>query len=889
MAIPDDVFQQWISVIEQRIRHGITEGRTSDAAIAYVEAQERADWSHHPETLAARLNALERAQARYLEKLNRVSYLQKSAIRFGRQAWYAGPAADAVNWNELARKLLEELGRSEAEVASADEESTTVLSLVDNPGLEKFSTRGLVVGHIQSGKTGNMAAVIAKAADTPFKFFLILAGMTDTLRNQTQARLDRDVVGAVPERWYRWTECDAELETGIVKGDFKHPAADGFAFDTRNQLAVIKKNAGVLRRFLAKLKNTDQATLRATPFLIIDDECDQASVNSAALQTAVTRINGYIREILGLLPRAAYIGYSATPFANVLIDPRIDPAKPEDLYPRTFIHALRRPEAYFGTERLFGRAALDGEHNDTESEGPRDGLDMIREIPNGEIGALRPTTGVPFTFEVTPSLDEAVRYFVLVTAARAVRGQADQHSTMLVHTSVLNSAHRSAAAAIGRFVETIRRQIENGDAELIRRMATQWELEQERVLAEQFDRTRIPFSELRTHLAAVANSIEVKVENWSSTNRIDYSTPGRRYLVIGGNVLARGLTLEGLSVSFFLRSSSQYDTLMQMGRWFGYRPGYEDLPRVWMEASVQQHFFDLAAIEAEIRRDINRYAAEEITPQEFAVRIRRIPGMAITAPAKMRSAQTVQIGYAGSHLQTTRFFRADETWLQENWAAGAELVAAGKATTRGRNHVITDVPAANIGAFWRRFRTHPSHRPLAAQFLLDYLARENGTGRLLSWNVVVVGAEGTEPSGYDLGRLGRVPTVRRSALKGGGDEACVKALMSRRDLLADIDTDVGILEDSWESYKDIRESRAQPPLLLLYPIEKESKPKQGTDTRVALNAVRDVLGMGVVFPGLHAATQVYVSAAITPDDAVETPEGEDSLPADVVDVAPPPS
>jgi hypothetical protein len=456
---------------------------------------------------------------------------------------------------------------------------------------------------------------------------------------------------------------------------------------------------------------------------------------------------------------------------------------------------------------------------------------------------------------------------------------------MLVHTSVLNSAHRSAAAAISRFAESIREQLDSGDAELLRQMAIQWDLEQDRVLAEQFDRARVSFDAFHHRLADVARSIEVKVENWSSTSRIDYSTPGRRYLVIGGNVLARGLTLEGLSVSFFLRSSSQYDTLMQMGRWFGYRPGYEDFPRVWMEDSVQQHFFDLAAIEAEIRRDIKRYAAEEITPQEFAVRIRRIPGMAITAPAKMRSAQTVQIGYAGSHLQTTRFFRTNDDWLKDNWAAGAQLVAAGNAGERGPNQVITDVSAANVRAFWSSYGVHSSHRPLAPQFLLDYLGRENGAGRLLSWNVVVIGADGGRPSGNVLGRLGHVQTVRRSALKGGGDEACVKALMSRRDLLVDFNGDPEALPDTWDAYKAARESLGQPPLVLLYPIEKESTPKPGTDTRVALDAARDVLGMAVVFPGLHATAQIYVSAPLAPDDAVETPEGDDSLPDDVVDAA----
>jgi hypothetical protein len=511
---------------------------------------------------------------------------------------------------------------------------------------------------------------------------------------------------------------------------------------------------------------------------------------------------------------------------------------------------------------------------------------MIRIVSQAELIGLRPTTGVAFTFEVTPSLVKAIRYFVMVTAARAVRGQGDQHSTMLVHTSVLNSVHRSAAAAIGPYLNELCRQLEMTEPALIAELAAQWEEEQERVLAEEFDRERVPFTSIRPILAAIAGSIQVKVENWSSTNRIDYAEPSRKYLVIGGNVLARGLTLEGLSVSFFLRSSSQYDTLMQMGRWFGYRAGYEDLPRVWMEDSVQQHFFDLAAVEAEIRRDIARYAAEEITPQTFAVRIRRLPGMAITAPSKMRSVQTVQIGYSGSHQQTTRFYRRDVEWLARNWSAGAELIDSGSDITAIRgSRVVRGVGAAAIAAFLENYGVHPSHRPLLPSLLLDYIRRENAMGKLLHWNVVVIGAPGPGASEKALGRLGPVARVQRSALNGGGDEACIKALMSRRDLLADVDDRVSIADDSWEAYKTVREARSLPPLLLLYPIEKVSMPDPRTKTRVPLDAVGDVLGMGIVFPGAPADAQVYVAAALEPDDAVEMPEGDDALPGEVVDAA----
>lgn len=866
--IPSETFEQWVSVLGERITHALQRSGTLEEALGRVEQECHREFGYSHEALQSRLKALEEAAELFRQRLQRVEYLQKAAVRFGRKLWYAGPSHDAPNWNGLKSFLRDELGRPEEAIDRLDAESTAVVSLLDNPEDEKFSTRGLVVGYVQSGKTANMAAVVAKAADTPYKFFLILSGMTDALRNQTQERLERDVCNIAPERWYRWTSVDAEDR----KGDFNHPAVDGFAIDGRNQFAVLKKNAGVLRRFLAKLKNTDAATLRATPFLIIDDECDQASVNSARYEKAMTAINKLIRQILERLPRAAYVGYTATPFANVLIDPRM----PEDLYPRNFIYAMEQPPRYFGAEKLFGRAALEGEHSDNDR-----GFDMLRTIHQDEIRDLRPAPGgkSAFSFKVTESLRQAISYFLLTVAAREARGQADEHCTMLVHTSVLNSVHRSTEKAIRPFLSELTRLLQEGDQALLDALASQWEEEQERVLPESFDLEPLPFEELRPLLASVAATIEVKVENWSSDNRISYSTVGRRYLVIGGNVLARGLTLEGLTVSFFLRSSSQYDTLMQMGRWFGYRSGYEDLPRVWLEEDVQDSFFDLATVEAEIRRDIARYAQDETTPLDFAVRIRKIPGMLITARAKMRNVAEVEIGYAGSHQQTTRFFRKNLEWLTDNWAAGGELLR-GLSVQRAKGaRVARGVEGGRIVTFLRSYKVHPSHGQLDSTLLIDYIEKQ----ALDTWNVVVVEPDSGKESEQVLGELGRVRLVRRSALVGAAEDACIKALMSKGDLLADLPTVPDPRPtDDWESHKKARDG--QPPLLLLYPIERRSDPRQigGKDpTRVPLDAVHDVLGLALCFPGDHARAQVYVAARLDPEDAVEIPEDEDDLPQDI--------
>lgn len=661
----DEAAELAISGYVRELRFGVMQGASLEDTHEQLLASVRRQFARYPDIIEEREAALTEALRIERAQRDKVSYWRKAALKAGRPDWYGGADDGSKIWQAL-RQRLKDQRRSEDEIESVDMDSTAVLSLADNPGQARFSTRGLVLGHVQSGKTGNMAAVVAKAADTPYKFFVILSGLTDSLRNQTQARLDADLIDSGHgSRWYKWTQLDRQLGDGRVeKGDFNHPPSGGFPLaGPECHIAVMKKNAAILRRFKKKLKSTPSVLLSQTAFMIIDDECDQASVNSARLQASISATNNVIREIVALLPKVAYVGYTATPFANILIDPN----EPQDLYPRDFIHPLMKPDAYFGAEELFGREALQGEDVDVDS-----GFNMIRIVDAKEVSGLRPAPkqAAVFSFEMTDSISKAIRYFILATAARHVRGQEDQHSTMLIHTSVLNSVHLATRVTVEPYLRNLARQLDNGDEDLFREMEQIWSAESETVDADQFGNEKVSFDRLRPLLSVVASSIDVKVENWRSQDRIDYSVPGRRYIVIGGNVLARGLTLAGLVVSFFMRTSSQYDTLMQMGRWFGFRPGYEDLPRIWMEEDVRDAFFDLATVEEEIRRDIDTYAIDNVKPIEFATRIRKIPGLAITTRTKLRNVRTATIGFEGEHVQTIKFRRSDRSVLLANWDAG---------------------------------------------------------------------------------------------------------------------------------------------------------------------------------------------------------------------------
>jgi hypothetical protein len=341
-----------------------------------------------------------------------------------------------------------------------------------------------------------------------------------------------------------------------------------------------------------------------------------------------------------------------------------------------------------------------------------------------------------------------------------------------------------------------------------------------------------------------------------------------------------------------LRTASQYDTLMQMGRWFGYRHGYEDLPRVWMTDDMADCFRDMATVEAEIRTDIAVYEREGLTPLEFAVRIRTHPDLQITAPNKMFRAVSCDVSFGGQHPQTRRFDRKNPEWLQANWDAGSELlrrISAHRQAVIGASVPYTDLPFTEVVSFLRRYRFHTAHERIGSTRLIDYIARQNELepGLLARWNVVVIGKQGGPLSGLSLGDLGQVTTVNRSRLATGFD-ADIKALMSRRDVVADIPGVAVPASMSWDGVKALRAAHfgAEPrPLLLLYPIDRHSPAADAAGDRTALDAVMDVLGVGLVFPKpQRPAAASYVRAAIDRAQSEEAEYTEEALAGDAAAV-----
>ena len=844
------------------IRRALPGSAGIDDAVEQVRGELAALWPGFDADLAAEL-----AEAREIveRQFGQIEILRQHSVIRKRHPWYFGPSQTDRHWPKLRAYLEHVKGWPSESVTGIDEASNEIVSLLEKPDQHQFFCRGLVVGHVQSGKTANMTAVMAKALDAEYDTVIVLAGLTNKLRFQTQARLVGDLVERNQLDWQVLTPSD-------VDGDFQVPPHGGLLSHTdKAQLAVIKKNVSPLDRLRVAVEATPRVALRRLRILVIDDECDQASVNAARGELDMTAINQRIRGLLKILPAVSYVGYTATPFANVLINPyRVEGQELDDLYPRDFITALPIPNGYFGTERLFGRPPVDPANVQPDEEG----LDMIRIVPDSEERLLQPPSRddrEDFYPEMAPSLETAILYFLACCAARRARGDADRHMTMLIHTSPYVVMHERVAKLITDWKNDNREDLLQAESEISCRLERVWQEEQCRLPCDITDAPPVCIDAIRGNLRQVLDQLVVPIENGSSADRIDYSGSHRTYIVVGGSILARGLTLEGLMVSYFLRSSSQYDTLLQMGRWFGYRPRYEDLPRIWMTEAERLRFRGLAAIEGEIRDEIEQYRVLKLTPLDIAVRIRVIPGMAITGARKMRAARRCAVSFWGTHRQTFRFEHRNAQVLRENWNAAAELVnraqALGCRDSEWSAKLWRRVPKSSIRQFFRAYSPHTAHADLSPEILMSFL--DSADARLDHWHVGIVEPKSRRLSTRRLGQAGALRLVRRARLSGTGDTADIKALMSRGDIRFDCPGNIDPAL-SWEELKTARRGAVgEVPLLLFYAIDRSSPHRSDSRYRVSLDAVEDVLGYGIVFPGSVSEAGNHVSVQLEPPSADE--------------------
>ena len=493
---------------------------------------------------------------------------------------------------------------------------------------------------------------------------------------------------------------------------------------------------------------------------------------------------------------------------------------------------------------------------------------MIRIVPDDEAAMYLASKDHAFEPVVTPTLGEALRWFILATAVRRLRSGKAAHSSMLIHTTMRIQPQLQMVGAVEVFVGRLRDAWAGGDRTAWRR---QFEDEQSREAPIRSGNPVAAFDELEPLISQVLSDVSVLADNSASTNRLIYGDDPATVIAVGGNTLSRGLTLEGLVSSFFLRSAGTYDSLLQMGRWFGYRPGYEDLPRIWTTQELAEDFRFMSEIESELRSEIARYAVENAKPIELPVRIRTHPRMQVTARNKMQFAVPGQASYSASRPQTTYFSHRDERVIQRNRAAGRQLlsdaVSAGATVEWQESRiVIRDVGADHVLAFVARFAFHEDTE-LRSDLVRDYISTQRDAQALDIWNVAIITRKGDGPT-MDLGLDRPVPLLTRSKLSKSSTAltANIGTLMSKPDRVADLIDSAAAATAEPEALLWARNESGRA-LLLLYPIDKDSVPKAGaTNWRERLDAVDHLLGVAFSFPqaaaGSEPADRIQVDPAL---------------------------
>jgi hypothetical protein len=882
------------------------DGKRLDGYVRYIRTAMDTLGQTLPEALVNVPNDFrEAAQRRWEEESVQIVRLPAAMLSAtgGPRPWsMQWDSAEGFYWRRLRNYLLDAVGRSETAITVLDDESDRVLRQLEDPrasGPHRFEVKGLVVGYVQSGKTANFSALIAKSADLGYKLVIVLSGIHNSLRLQTQQRLAKELgldhlgVG-LPEPGKRWLSMTAS----DLRGDF-NPGSFSTAVLQGNErvVAVVKKNKTVLNRLIGWMSGNVPPSL---PVLIIDDEADQASINTGGNRPPLAEladltpedvdiaddpdevdpsvINGLIRSLLKCFVRVSYVAYTATPFANVLIDHEAqDRVHGDDLYPRDFILSLRRPDGYVGAERLFGRDALPG-----ESEEGIDALDVIEEVPEHEADLLTPKSrGASTTGVIIPqSMQSAFLDFLLGYAGRAVRHQKDEPAAMLVHTQHLTAIQNRLGEALKEHVANVRRQWKYDKDAIVPVLRERWDSNFRPVIRGMDASRDMDFEVLIEPLNILFREpIEVRVLNSASDDVMDYSTePNLKAVFVGGNRLSRGLTLEGLLVSYYLRTTDYYDTLLQMGRWFGYRESYVDLTRLWTTRVLAGKFRALALAEEDMRRQIRRYELEKLTPLQFAVKIRVHPVMRITAKNKMGAAQTVEQNYACELQQTINFRLSDPQWLNDNLKATRDFVSSigSPATAAGGLYTWDNVRVGDVLRFLTKYQTDASAESFDLHTIREYIGAKSRAGELTSWWVSIRGAKDDGNGEVDLEVVGHpsVGMITRTKLRLS--TSSIGSLINPATKSKAGDEMVGLTEDQvtaarladgeeafgykLRSTRDPREG-----LLLIYPISKNSSPSEAyLKTRVPLfdptQQAVDVIGIAVVFPPSNRTdTVTYVA------------------------------
>lgn len=665
-------------------------------------------------------------------------------------------------WERLEALLRSDPKWEHQQVDSVSAESFRVLQHLPDPKASTpFQGRGLVVGYVQSGKTANYTAVAARAVDAGYRMVIVLSGIHDSLRNQTQNRLERELVGDQRIDLHSADDARAWVTLTTPTEDFQVQREN--VLQSRGPfLAVIKKNVPVLQKLDRWLESSAQF-LDDLPVLIIDDEADQASINTKGNRPldatvgdeddedenlAPSRTNALIRSILKRTKKAAYIAYTATPFANILINPEaVDRQVGDDLFPKDFVIQLPRPKGYTGTEELFGVSAQ--------------GRDVLRTVAEEDVKALRGARRRRRTEIVLEqaadtlpnSLAEAVVSFCLAGGVRILRGLAGKSHTMLIHVSQRTVDQSRIAGAVRDQLDLWREAARQGQR-LEGIFGPVWDGMKVGIDTPADDETV-----LQTAIGVLQELVVLELNSITGENLEYDEKPGRHIVAVGGNRLSRGLSLEGLTVSYFLRTASMCDTLLQMARWYGFRRGYEDLIRIWTTDGIARWFSELALVEQSLRDSIIALARAGRRPDQMAIRLRAHSDLLLTARNKSGTALSQQDSWSGEHPQTVLLPLSDPAKLQTNLSLTDRFIEELSPSAKCQGGMLArDVPPETIAAFLRAYQIHEDIIVFRNDLLADWIMGRSTIGELTDWSVFVASpADGksTALGGREIGLVRR--------------------------------------------------------------------------------------------------------------------------------------
>jgi hypothetical protein len=630
-------------------------------------------------------------------------------------------------WNRY--KMLMPKNDPSFPINDLDDFTDKILDKCVNPKKTgSWDRRGMVVGHVQSGKTSNYVGLINKATDVGYKVIIIIAGTISSLRRQTQERIDSGYIGRNSSVFIREKESRIlgvgkyNVGTDIYpltsayykntdEGDFNQAVATRWNLPIgKNPVVfVIKKNKSILENLIDWFsKDVNAKMIDGTPklfdvpALIIDDEADAASVNASGNIDEIKTINRLIRTLLNVFNQNTFIGYTATPYANLFIPQDFNETLTttvkgktykigEDLFPRDFIINIKAPTNYIGAAKIFG-------YENPNPELTKEPLDIFRAIDDYDppfFKTINRENKDDLPEYLPPSLERAIKSFMLTCAIRRVRGHENKHNSMLVHVALLVKWIDRVAYLVNEKTREYKNAILSEDEILLQELKNLYETDflptTENVL-ENIDYKDIrikthSWEEVKKELKNAVSKIEVRsVHGTRSTTNLEYHNieeiDYKRYengfsvIAVGGSRLSRGITLEGLSVSYYIRSTKMYDSLMQMGRWFGYRPGYVDLCRLFTTNQIFEWFNHITMATEEMRNDFDEMTAALQRPKDFRLKVRNHHGLlTITSVAKLHFSEKIDISFSGSNLQTYQLLKT-KTAIENNFKALQNLVTA---------------------------------------------------------------------------------------------------------------------------------------------------------------------------------------------------------------------